>query len=54
MMTPIDVDVAAPIVRHRVTLRQITEWLNRSAGSPNEVVLKDKLRSLLPDGGEVH
>ena len=43
----VEVDIAAPIVTHRLTLGQIYRWLDGTTKSPSELTRKKKLRELL-------
>lgn len=43
----LDVEVMAPAVTHKVTLNRVNAWVNGVAKSPQDKVLKDRLRELL-------
>jgi hypothetical protein len=45
-ISQLEVEVRSSVV-HTVTLKRIREWLNGGARSPNEAVIKQKLRELL-------
>jgi hypothetical protein len=46
-MTSLRITVKNPSVTHEVRLQEFEKWLERSSGSPGEMVLRSKLRSLL-------
>jgi hypothetical protein len=41
---------ASPALQHRLTRNVFDSWLQRPARSPDDVVLKDKLKGLLGAG----
>jgi hypothetical protein len=43
----VEVAVKEPEVRHKVLLKDFDSWLQRSTGSPREIVLRDKLKRIL-------
>jgi len=43
----VSVSVADVRVEHKVELTEFTKWLDRSNGSPREVIQRQKLRSIL-------
>ncbi len=43
----LEIEVREPAVRHTVSVLQIERWLQGATSSPNERVMKDKLRALL-------
>jgi hypothetical protein len=43
----IEIEVKAPAVTHTVTLNRVREWVNGGAKSPQERVLKERLKELL-------
>jgi hypothetical protein len=45
--TRLEVQVKAPAVKHEVTVQQIQRWLEGASISPNEMVKKAKLKSML-------
>ncbi len=45
-MTPIEVRVAAPAVKHELRPIQILQWLNASSQSPKEKLMKERLKDL--------
>jgi hypothetical protein len=45
--TRLEVQVQAPTVTHEVTVLQVQRWLEGASISPNEMVKKAKLRSIL-------
>jgi hypothetical protein len=45
--TPLDVEVRAPAVTHRLTLAQIRQWCDSVAVSPDEVLRRRRVRALL-------
>jgi hypothetical protein len=46
-MTSLRITVTNPTVTHEVKMQEFENWLKRSNGSPAEMVLRSKLRSLL-------
>jgi hypothetical protein len=46
-MTSLRITVKNPSVTHEVKMQEFEKWLERSNGSPAEMVLRNKLRSLL-------
>jgi len=46
-MTSVRVTVTHPTVTHEVRMQEFEKWLERSNGSPAEMVLRNKLRVLL-------
>jgi len=45
--TRLEVQVTAPAVKHEVTVQQIHRWLEGVSISPNEMVKKKRLKSML-------
>ena len=45
--TRLEVQVKAPTVKHEVTVLQVQRWLEGASISPNEMVKKAKLKSIL-------
>ena len=45
--TKIEVEVRTPAVRHSVSILQVQRWLQGATPSPNERVLKERLKALL-------
>ena len=45
--TRLEVQVRTPAVKHEVTVLQIQRWLEGTSISPNEMVKKAKLKSML-------
>jgi hypothetical protein len=43
----VDVTVTEPEVTHRISLKKFNEWLERSHGSPREVIQRQRLRAIL-------
>ena len=43
----IEVEVRGPSVTHTVTMRKVQEWLDGACKSPNEKVVKERLKGLL-------
>ena len=43
----IDIEGKAPAVTHTVTLNRVRDWVNAGAKSPQERVLKERLKELL-------
>lgn len=43
------IEVRSPSVTHQVCLRQIRQWVERTAASPKERITKDRLKVLLPE-----
>jgi hypothetical protein len=46
-LTTLHVTVTNPSVRHQVKMQQFENWLERASGSPAEMLLRTKIRSLL-------
>ena len=49
--TKIEVRVKAPETVHSVTLMQLQRWCD-AAGTPDEIIRKQKTKQLLADGGQ--
>ena len=45
--TRLEIQAKTPAVRHEVSVQQIQRWLEGSSISPNEMVRKAKLKSML-------
>jgi hypothetical protein len=45
--TKVEVDVRTPAVRHSVSILQLQRWLQGATISPNERILKERLKALL-------
>lgn len=45
-ITKLDVEIRSSVT-HQVTLKKVRQWLNSSAKTPKDAVMKDKLRNLL-------
>ena len=43
----LEVEAKSPSVTHTVSMRKVREWLNGGAKSPNEKVMKERLKGLL-------
>ena len=43
----IEVEVLSPSVKHTLTLSKLHEWLNGGSSSPNQILLKKRLRALI-------
>ena len=43
----IEVEVLSPSVRHSLTLKKLHEWLDGGSNSPNQILLKKRLRALV-------
>jgi hypothetical protein len=43
----IEVEVLSPSVKHTLTLSKLHEWLNGGGNSPNQILLKKRLRALV-------
>jgi hypothetical protein len=52
MNTRLEVSVKSPTTQHELSVRQLRVWLERSGKSPREIILKQRVRSLL-DGQAV-
>lgn len=46
-LTTLNVTVTNPSVQRQVKMREFESWLQRSNGSPAEMVLRNKIRTLL-------
>lgn len=44
--TPLAISVSAPATYHEVTIRQLEKWIVRTATSPDETLLKSRVREL--------
>lgn len=47
LLTPIEVKVTAPVVRHELTLQALKRWLNANPDSRTEVILKERVKTML-------
>ena len=45
--TKLEVEVRAPVTRHKLTVQQVQQWVAGAAKSPNEQVMKDRLKKML-------
>jgi len=45
--TPLEIEVREPAAKHAITMHQVERWLNGASVSPNEMVKKTKLKSLM-------
>jgi hypothetical protein len=43
----VDVSVSEIVVTHSVRLRDFKNWVNRTAGAPRDVLLRDRIRQIL-------
>ena len=43
----LQIEVKSPSVTHTVTMRKVQDWLNGACKSPNEKVVKERLKALL-------
>jgi len=43
----IEVEVLSPSVKHTRTLSKVHEWLDGGSNSPNQILLKKRLRALI-------
>ena len=46
-LTQLEVNIKAPMTTHNVRIRQLEKWIGRSAKSPQEIMLKARVRALL-------
>jgi hypothetical protein len=46
-LNPVKVRVANVAVEHEVRLMDFTKWLERAGGSPREIVVRKRIRSIL-------
>ena len=46
-VTRLAVSVKAPATTHEVSIRQLERWVNGSAKSPHDILLKGRVRELL-------
>jgi hypothetical protein len=46
-MTKLEINVKSPMTTHEVNIRQLEKWVGGSAKSPQDLLLKKRVRDLL-------
>jgi hypothetical protein len=46
-LTQLEVSIKSPMTTHQISIRQLEKWTARSAKSPQDTMLKARVRALL-------